>query len=80
MSNWQEHISINPKICHGTACIRGTRIPVSVVLDNIAAGLEKGDIIQSYPSLTPDDITAALSYAAELAHERVLTLPLEAAA
>ena len=79
MNNWQEHISINPKICHGMACIRGTRIPASVVLDNIAAGLERTEIIRSYPALTLDDIQAALVYAAELAQERVIALPLEAA-
>lgn len=67
MNGWQDRISINPKICHGRACIRGTRIPVSVVLDNIAAGLNSGEIIHSYPSLTADDIQAALLYAAELA-------------
>ncbi len=80
MNDWQDHISINPKVCHGMACIRGTRIPVSVVLDNIAAGLGRDEIIQSYPSLTADDIQAALAYAAELAQERVITLPLEATA
>lgn len=80
MNSWQERISINPKICHGTACIRGTRIPVSVVLDNIAAGFEKSEIIQSYPTLAAEDIQAALAYAAELAQERVIALPLEAAA
>ncbi len=67
MNNWQGHISINPKICHGRACIRGTRIPISVVLDNIAAGLDQDEIIQSYPALAADDIQAALAYAAELA-------------
>lgn len=67
MNDWQEHISINPKVLHGRACIRGTRISVSVVLDNIAAGLDTSEIIQSYPTLTTDDIRAALSYAAELA-------------
>jgi uncharacterized protein (DUF433 family) len=80
VNDWQDHISINPKVCHGMACIRGTRIPVSVVLDNIAAGLGRDEIIQSYPSLTADDIQAALAYAAELAQERVITLPLEATA
>ena len=80
MNNWQEHISIDPKVCHGRACIRGTRIPVSVVLDNIAAGLGAAEILQSYPTLTADDITAALRYAAELAGERIVALPLEAAA
>jgi len=62
MSDWQDHISINPKICHGRACIRGTRIPVSVVLDNIAAGLDTSEIVRSYPSLAADDIRAALSF------------------
>ena len=80
MSNWQERISINPRVLHGRVCIRGTRIPVSVVLDNVAAGLDTSEIIQSYPALTADDIKAALSYAAELAQERIITLPLEAAA
>lgn len=80
MNNWQEHISINPKVCHGMACIRGTRIPVSVVLDNIAAGLDTQEIRHSYPALTADDITAALRYAAELAGERIVALPLEATA
>jgi len=79
MNDWQDRISINPRICHGKACIRGTRIPVSVVLDNIAAGLDKDEIIQSYPSLTADYIRAALSYAAELAGERVITLPVATA-
>jgi len=66
MNDWQERISINPKICHRRACIRGTRIPVSVVLDNIAAGFDKNEIIQSYPALTMEDIQAALAYAAEV--------------
>jgi len=69
MSGWRDHISINPRICHGRACIRGTRIPVSVVLDSIAAGLGQDEIIQSYPSLASDDIRAALSYAAEVAQK-----------
>ena len=67
MNDWQDRISINPRVLHGRACIRGTRIPVSVVLDNVAAGLDTSGSIQSYPTLTADDIRAALSYAAELA-------------
>ena len=60
---WQDHISVNPAIVHGQACIRGTRIPVSVVLANLAEGL------------TPIAIQAALAYAADLAQERVVPLP-----
>lgn len=72
---WQEHITVDPAIVHGKACIRGTRIPVAVVLANLAAGLSADAIIKSYPSLTPEAIQAALAYAAELAEERVLSLP-----
>ena len=72
---WQDHISVNPAIMHGQACIRGTRIPVSVVLANLAEGLTPDDIIRSYPTLTPVAIQAALAYAADLAQERVLPLP-----
>ncbi|MCB9098820.1 MAG: DUF433 domain-containing protein [Anaerolineales bacterium] len=73
--NWQDHIIVDPAVCHGRACIKGTRIMVSVVLDNLAAGLSVNDIINSYPSLTPEAIQAAMAYAAELARERVINLP-----
>ena len=53
---------------------------VSVVLDNLAAGLSPAEIIRSYPSLQPDDVAAAMAYAAELARERVVPTPLGAAA
>jgi uncharacterized protein (DUF433 family) len=72
---WQDHISVNPAILHGRACIRGTRIPVSVVLANLAEGLTAEQIIKSYPSLTPVAIQAVLAYAADLAEERVIPLP-----
>jgi uncharacterized protein (DUF433 family) len=64
-----ERISINPRICHGQACIKGTRIMVSVILDNLATGVAREEILRSYPPLTNADIDAALAYAAELAHE-----------
>ena len=63
--NLLERISIDPKVCHGKACIRGTRIMVSVILDNLAAGVSQEEILKSYPSLTPEDIRAAVAYAAE---------------
>lgn len=75
MTSWREYITTNPTVCHGQACIRGTRIPVAVVLDNLAAGLTIADITASYPSLKPEDIQAALSYSAEIARERVVILP-----
>lgn len=78
--NWSERISVDPNICHGKACIRGTRVMVSVVLDNLAAGLGTAEILRSYPSLQPDDIAAAMAYAAELARERIVPTPLGVAA
>jgi len=71
---WREHITVDPSICQGKACIKGTRIMVSIILDNLAEGIPGEEIIQSFPSLRPDDIHAAIAYAAELAHERVVTL------
>ncbi len=73
--SWQEHISVDPEIAHGKACITGTRIPVAVVLANLAAGLSPHEIVRSYPSLKPEAILAALAYAADLAQERILRLP-----
>ncbi len=72
---WQDYISVDPQICHGKACIRGTRIPVAVVLVNLAASLTREDLLHSYPSVTPEAIQAALAYAAELAQERIIALP-----
>jgi uncharacterized protein (DUF433 family) len=72
---WQEHITVDPAVCHGQAFIRGTRVMVSVVLDNLAAGLTAEEILKSYPSLTKESIQAAIAYAAELARERVVSMP-----
>jgi uncharacterized protein (DUF433 family) len=77
MTDWQERISVNPAVCHGRACIRGTRVMVSVILDNLAAGITRETILQSYPSIQETDIQAALAYAAELAREGTADLPLE---
>ena len=73
--NWRDRVTTNPQICHGKACIRGTRIMVSVVLDNLASGQSHEQILKSYPSLTRPDIDAAVAYAAELARESVIALP-----
>ncbi len=71
---WQEYITADPAICHGQACIKGARIPVLVILGNLAAGVSEADLLQSYPTLTPAAIRVALAYAAELARERLLPL------
>lgn len=66
----RERIKVDPAIAHGKACIAGTRIPVSVILDNLAAGISADEILASYPSLDRLDIQAAIDYAAEIARER----------
>jgi len=72
---WRKHISVNPEVMHGVACIAGTRIPVSVVLDNLAAGASAEDLLREYPSLSREAISASLAYAAELARDQTLALP-----
>jgi uncharacterized protein (DUF433 family) len=73
--NWRNRISTDPTVCHGKACIKGTRVLVSVVLDNLASGQSPSDIVRLYPTITLDDVTAAMAYAAELARERVVLTP-----
>lgn len=73
--NWREHITVDPQVCHGKACIRGTRVLVSVVLDNLAAGLSADEVTQSYPSVSAEAVRATLAYAAALAGERVVAMP-----
>ena len=68
---WREYISVDPNICHGQACIAGTRVMVTVILDNLAAGLTVDEIVESHPSVSADAVKAALHYAAELAKERM---------
>jgi uncharacterized protein (DUF433 family) len=70
---WQDRISVDPTICHGKACIRGSRVLVSVVLDNLAAGETSEQIATAY-HLTVEDVQAAIAYAAELAKERFVPL------
>ena len=71
---WQDYISVDPNICHGQACISGTRVMVTVILDNLAEGLTAEQIAESYPSVSANAVRAALHYAAELARERVVPL------
>jgi uncharacterized protein (DUF433 family) len=75
MHNWQDYITVDPNVCHGKACIKGTRITVSVILDNLAAGLTTEEITRSYPSLDPQAIQATIAYAAELAKRRLIPIP-----
>jgi uncharacterized protein (DUF433 family) len=66
-----ERISIDPKICHGQACIKGTRIPVHQIIHMLASGDKTEEILGDYPSLKVEDIQACLEYAAALAEEQL---------
>ena len=70
-------ISIDPNICFGRPCIRGARIWVSLIVDNLADGIPEVEILAAYPQLTSEDIHAALAYAAEMTRERVIPIPVE---
>jgi uncharacterized protein (DUF433 family) len=67
-------ISVDPLVCHGQACLKGTRIPVSIVLDCLSDGMTHEQILEQYPSLSVTSIRAAAAYGAELAREEVLPL------
>jgi uncharacterized protein (DUF433 family) len=67
-----DRITIDPQVCFGKPCIKGTRIWVSLILDFLASGESEAQILAAYPQLEPDDIRAALAYAAEVARERIV--------
>ena len=71
---WQDRITSDPNVCHGKPCVKGTRVMVSVVIDNLVAGETHEAIIQGY-NIEEKDIEAALRYAADLARDRVVSLP-----
>ena len=73
-----ERIVVSRDICHGKPCFAGTRVMLSVVLDSLAEGSSRDEILKDYPALKPEDIQAALAYAAELAREEDL-IPLRGA-
>ena len=73
-----ERISIDPQVCFGKPCIRGTRVWVSLIVDNLAAGIPEAELLAAYPQLKTEDIRAALSYAAEMTRERIIPIPVEA--
>ncbi len=70
-------ISVNPEICFGKPCIRGTRIWVSLILDLLAEGISYSEILEDYPSLTEEDIRAAIAYGSEMSRSRYIEIPIE---
>jgi uncharacterized protein (DUF433 family) len=77
MANPLDRISIDPEVCGGKPCIKGTRIWVSFVLDLLADGWSEAALLTEYPQLTHDDILAAIAYGAEAARERIIPVPVE---
>jgi uncharacterized protein (DUF433 family) len=75
-----KRISIDPNVCFGKACIRGTRLWVSLILDNFAEGISEKELLDNYPRLTHEDVLAAIAYGAEMARERFVPLPMEKSA
>ena len=72
---WQDHIVSTPDTLHGAPRFRGTRIPVSIVLDNLAAGVGGAELQQQYPTLPAEAIPAALADAADIARDRIVPIP-----
>jgi uncharacterized protein (DUF433 family) len=72
---WPNYITVDHQVCHGKACVKGTRVMVSVILDCLAEGMTAEQIVAEYPSVTVEAIRACIAYAAELSHERFFGLP-----
>ena len=73
-----ERISVNPDICHGQPCIKGTRVMVWLILAYLANGDSIEDVLQAYPQLTREDVLESLTYAAEVTRERVVSIEVSA--
>ncbi len=78
MTSPLDRISIDPNVCFGKPCIKGTRIWVSLILDFLASGETPEQVIAAYPQLVADDIRAAIAYGAEMARERMVPVPVSA--
>ncbi len=72
-----DRITINPNVCFGKPCVRGTRIWVSLILDFLASGMSMAEILKEYPQLTIEDLHAVLAYGAEMTRERYVDIPIE---
>jgi uncharacterized protein (DUF433 family) len=68
-----ERVTVDPAVCHGKPCIRGLRYPVEVLLDLMASGMRDDAILADYPDLEPDDLRAAIAFAADVVRTRRMT-------
>ena len=77
MNKLLQRISLDPLVCGGKPCIKGTRIWVSLILDFLADGMTEAEMFEDYPQLTHDDVLAAIAYGAEVSREKVVPVPVE---
>lgn len=70
--SWQDRVVVDAEVHHGEACIKGTRVPVRMIVGSLADGMSSDEIQEEYPQLSKDDIQAALAYAAEVLHQEAL--------
>ena len=73
--DWHKFITVDPNVHHGEACIKGTRVPVSMIVGSVADGMSFDEIVDAYPQLKKESVQAALAYAAEIVRQEVF-LPL----
>ncbi len=69
-----KRISVNPEVCFGKPCIKGTRVWISLIVDNLASGTTEQELLENYPQLSHEDVMAALAFAAEMTRERYVEL------
>jgi uncharacterized protein (DUF433 family) len=74
MNTLLDRIAIDPAVCSGRPCIRGTRIWVSLILDFLADGMSEAELLAEYPQLINEDVLAAIAYGAEAARERIVSV------
>jgi len=80
MNTLLDRITIDPQVCGGKPCVKGTRIWVSLILDFLADGMREEDLLVEYPQLIHEDVLAAIAYGAEAARERIIPVPVVGAA
>ncbi|MEW6717569.1 MAG: DUF433 domain-containing protein [Chloroflexota bacterium] len=69
---WQDYVSIDPEIHHGEPCLKGTRIPVAMIVGSIADGMTTEELVKEYPQVTVEAVRAALAYAADVVRQEIL--------
>lgn len=70
MIDWRKHLTSDPQVCHGQLCAKGTRVSVTNILDSLAEGATRQQILKSYPSLSPEHIQAAIAYASDTSRKK----------